>query len=83
MSLLVANSPGSAGGAKPGSNTEDDSGSDRHEREQDGGPGYESRRGTRYEGSKGRVDGVYEPEPVAHEVAGQIEPGQAGDESHK
>lgn len=83
MSLLVANSPGSAGGAKSGPNTEDDSGSDRDEREQDGRPGYEGRCGTRYEGSKGRVDCVHEPEPAANKTAGQVVPGQAGDQSHK
>lgn len=83
MSLLVTNGPGSAGSAKAGPDAEDDRRSEGDEWEQDGGPGNESCRGTRYQGSKGRVDRVHEPEPVADEVAGQIVPGQTGRQSYK
>jgi hypothetical protein len=79
----VTYGPGSTGGAKPGSNAEDDRGGEGDEWEQDGRPGQEGRRGTRHQGSKGRVDGVHEPEPAANEVTGQIVPGQAGDKSYK
>jgi hypothetical protein len=81
--VIVSLGTGATRGTQSGADSEDDRGGESHQRQQDGGPGQQSRRETGYERGYWRVDGVHKTQPTAHETARQDEADDTGAKSNK